>query len=453
MSSRPNMSVGSGKVIPPVDPSTWEYAEIRAALARRDIGAVYRHLIALGVTRRRIGELTGQTKSDVSEIVAGRPVTMYPLLERIAVRLGIPRGYMGLAYTEDVTCLGHTPSVGDEVDEAVKRRQFLATAGATAVGVPVLGQPQAWASREGITDPPRRIGMSDVRVYAATVKRLGVLDREAGGSAARPGLLATTRTGDALLQAQAGERVHLALRYAVSEAHRLAGWAAGDVGLLDYCRWHMDRSIRLVSDNRPRVAQTLCSTAAMEEQTGGADHALKLLQLAQVGTDESGDPQAGAVLHGLSASAYVALDRPDLARERVKRARAMFAQADSARSLPFFEFYGPGYGLLAAVQVKLGDHEQARRDVMAALKARPAFDRRCDALDTIVLATALLNGGEINRGIAATRDALRLVSEVASQRVRDRLEPLESALRIRRNSTCTDLAERARLVRLGEINE
>lgn len=434
--------------MPPVDPSFWERPQIRAALARRDIGAVYRELIAEGYTRRQLGELAGHGPSTVSEILAGRPVAMYPTLERIAVRLGIPRGYLGLAYSEDSTYPDHTPSVGDEVDEAVKRRQFLAAAGAVAVGAPVLGEPQAWTLTDVIQGPPQRVGMSDVRAFAATVRQLGVLDREAGGSAARSGLLATTRAGEAMLNAQASDLVRRQLRYAVSEAHRLAGWAAGDIGLLDHCRWHMDRSLRLASDHRPRMAQTLCSTADMEKQAGDPNHALKLLQLAQIGADESHDPQAIAVLHGLSAGAYVALDRPDLAKEQIKRARGLFAQADPSRSLPFFEFYGPGCGLLAAVQVKLGDHEQARHDVTAALQTRPAFDRRCDALDTIVLATALLNGGEVDLGITATQDALRLVAEVASQRVRDRLEPLETALRARNDSTCTDLADQARAVRL-----
>jgi len=35
-------------------------------------------------------------------LIAGRQVVSYYVLERIALRLNIPRGWMGLCYTDDV---------------------------------------------------------------------------------------------------------------------------------------------------------------------------------------------------------------------------------------------------------------------------------------------------------------------------------------------------------------
>lgn len=81
-----------------IDPVIWERPEMRAALCVRDIGGVYRLLQRAGVPQRRIAALTGQSQSDVSEIVSGRKVTSYDLLARIADGLGVPRGYLGLAY-------------------------------------------------------------------------------------------------------------------------------------------------------------------------------------------------------------------------------------------------------------------------------------------------------------------------------------------------------------------
>lgn len=78
----------------------------------------------------------------------------------------------------------------------------------------------------------------------------------------------------------------------------------------------------------------------------------------------------------------------------------------------------------------------------------PIYDVRCRALDTIVLATILINSGELRDGISETRRALDLVTAVGPQRVRDRLEPLERALAGRRDSTCQDLARRARTLRV-----
>jgi hypothetical protein len=45
-----------------------------------------------------------------------------------------------------------------------------------------------------------------------------------------------------------------------------------------------------------------------------------------------------------------------------------------------------------------------------------------------VLATILINSGELRDGINETCRALDLVTAVGSQRVRDRLEPMERAL-------------------------
>jgi hypothetical protein len=128
-----------------------------------------------------------------------------------------------------------------------------------------------------------------------------------------------------------------------------------------------------------------------------------------------------------------------------------FADAQPEASLPFFAFYDRGAGLLASVETKMVDYDAARADVLAALRTRPSYDIRCNALDTIVLATILINAGELRDGIRETGRALELVTQVGSQRVRDRLEPLEQALAVRRESTCTELARLVRALRVPPV--
>jgi transcriptional regulator with XRE-family HTH domain len=84
----------------------WQRKDMRRYLAARDIGSVYRLLQQHGVSQRAIAARTGQSQSEISEIIAGfRQVISYDLLERIAVGLGIPRGWMGLAYDADLVHL------------------------------------------------------------------------------------------------------------------------------------------------------------------------------------------------------------------------------------------------------------------------------------------------------------------------------------------------------------
>jgi transcriptional regulator with XRE-family HTH domain len=80
-----------------------EREDMRRFLAARDIGWVYRLLQRSGVSQRAIAARTGQSQSEISEIIAGyRQVVSYELLERIALGLGVPRGWMGLAYDHGV---------------------------------------------------------------------------------------------------------------------------------------------------------------------------------------------------------------------------------------------------------------------------------------------------------------------------------------------------------------
>jgi transcriptional regulator with XRE-family HTH domain len=79
--------------------------DMRQALATRDIAAIFRILSAYGMPQRQIAAMTEQSQSEISEILAGRTVIAYDLLARIADGLGIPRGYMGLAYDESTAPL------------------------------------------------------------------------------------------------------------------------------------------------------------------------------------------------------------------------------------------------------------------------------------------------------------------------------------------------------------
>ena len=92
-------AVGGEKPTPPIDPRLYDGSEVRRIVAERDIAGLYRALHDAGVPQRRIAELTGQSQSEVSEILKGRRrVLSYDLLVRIADRLGIPRELMGLSY-------------------------------------------------------------------------------------------------------------------------------------------------------------------------------------------------------------------------------------------------------------------------------------------------------------------------------------------------------------------
>ena len=64
--------VGSTKSAPLIGPALYRRDDVRPVLAERDIAALYLIHKDEGVPQRQIAELTGQSQSEVSDILAGR---------------------------------------------------------------------------------------------------------------------------------------------------------------------------------------------------------------------------------------------------------------------------------------------------------------------------------------------------------------------------------------------
>lgn len=137
---------GPEKPVPAIDPALYQRDDVRRILAALDIGALYRILQDAGVSQRQIAGLTGQSQSEVSEIVAGRrKVENHQLLKRIVTGLGILPERMGLswwgpdgrwygsegAYPGEGTAI-ETP---EGVSAAMLRRHLIAHGGRIIVGV------------------------------------------------------------------------------------------------------------------------------------------------------------------------------------------------------------------------------------------------------------------------------------------------------------------------------
>lgn len=149
------MNVSSGNA-QEIDPALWERPQMRQALAARDMATVYRLLQRIGVSQRHIAALTAQSQSEISEILKGRQVMAYEVLGRIADGLGIPRGYMGLAYDASSTALAGTAAdQRDDPGEDEQVRRLLAHAAQVTIGATV-GDAEEWAEPLPPRRPPSR---------------------------------------------------------------------------------------------------------------------------------------------------------------------------------------------------------------------------------------------------------------------------------------------------------
>lgn len=429
---------------------------MREALSKREISSVYRLLRQHGVSQRQIAAMTGQSQSEVSEILKGRQVMAYDVLTRISDGLGVPRGYMGLAYDEAtaIRVVGAADGQQAEEDESVKRRRFLAHAAQVTMGAAVFGSESgtAWASGPARTPAPGRIGMTDVRQVEAATRALRALDYQYGGGFCRDAVVAQLSWGQQMLESNGTELVKSRLFVALADLHSLAGWTSFDTGLLDSARGHFANALDLAKqgDNHPLVANVLYRMGRVYLHQEAPNDALKLFQLGQIAAQEAGSELAVAVLCANEAWAYAMMGNNDMASKLLGRTKDEFARADLVNAESCFKFFNETdvYAMIGTVHTVL-----AQQDVGHTKYAIPALNRAVESYDDDMarskafmlsaLATNHLIDGDIDQGARVGAKALDCAEGIKSARVKDRMRPMQvEAERRRNNADARDLADR-----------
>lgn len=429
-----------------LDPALFAAPVVRAALAGRDISQVYRLLVGAGIPQRRIAELTGQSQSEVSEILAGRQVQSYSVLVRIASGLGIPRGRMGLAYA-GVDLPPTSPE--EEVDEDMKRRALLAAGSVALFNAPVLGELLMLPTRPETPAPlPARVSASDVTALRALTRQLEGVARAWGGCAEMLTPVATR--AERLLPIPGAETVQRDLIISVAELHTVAGWAAFDAHQDDTARYHFARAMSLGGDAKDGLtfskAAYLAGVATAER--GHFNDGLKMLQLAQIRLDtvpvEPRTSELSSWLSVDSAAALARMGQPEAARCTLTAARGNWQppNADDAADMSW---------VTGLVEMHLGRPEVAQQLVSSSMQHwEGTADRRQAVLGEITLAALHVQAGE-PRGVQMAHQAIESVVVLRSVRARQRLCSLAEALETRPRADHAELAGRARQIASAQV--
>jgi transcriptional regulator with XRE-family HTH domain/tetratricopeptide (TPR) repeat protein len=431
-----------------VTPEVWEKQEMRNALAAREVSTIYKLLRRNGVSQRQIAAMTGQSQSEVSEILKGRQVMAYDVLVRIADGLGVPRGYMGLAYDEVTAARVAETREAPEAEEPenVKRRKFLAHAAAVAVGAHVLGADSgSWVSNPVLTPAPGRIGMTDVRQVEAATRALRSLDYQYGGGFCRDAVVAQLSWGQQMLSASGTDVVKQRLHVALADLHNLAGWTSFDIGLIDSARNHFGRALELAKSGNSNqlVANILYRMGRVYLHKESPDDALKMFQLGQIAAQESGSDLAVAVICANQAWAYAMMGHEDQTMKLIGRTRDEFARAGGGEAEDWVKFFNEDdvYAMIGTVHTVLAqkvDPKHTKYAIPALHRAISSYGddmARSKAFNLSFLATNHLLDGDIDHGAKIGHQAVDLAQHLKSRRVRDRLLPLKEEADKRRNYT------------------
>jgi transcriptional regulator with XRE-family HTH domain len=436
--------------VEPLDPAFFEDDGVRAALAARDIGTLYRLLGRVGVSQRQIAQLTGQSQSEVCEILKGRKVRDVWVLERIADGLGIPRARMGLSYGEQ----GPDPSsVEQEVDEEVKRRALLAATSAAALGhvVPGPGEPIKLALPTG-ESLPSRLGMSHVHEVRAVIDRLVGVQRYYGGQAGLFG--AAVRLYTRWMAVPAPEAIKARLGAVLAELHTEAGWCCYDEGLDG--TGYFTRALPLAhkAGDTYGITYAAWTAGATLVRNGHPNDALKLFQLGGFSaststraTPRADDPRLPTLIARLnlnSATAYALMGGHDQATRCLAEAHEGWEPRDA------FERGGMDRAT-AGIHLDLGQLDAAEQFAASAVRSYGEGHRRGRTMAELLLAEVHIRAGE-PQGLTLARQAIEGVSTLHSVAARqERLVPLAAALEARPGTDTRELARIARQVAATRI--
>jgi transcriptional regulator with XRE-family HTH domain len=411
----------------------------RRALAERDITTVYRLLTEAGVAQRQIAKWTGQSQSEVCEILRGRQVMAYDVLVRIADALDVPRGWMGLGYGEDASA---PPCPVEEVDEDVKRRVLLAVASVALVGSPVLGKLLHIPAPPATPTPlPARLGAVDVAAIKSLTTKLRTVTRAYGGGAEV--VTSVAQRSLPLMSVPASASLKAELGSALADLHTMAGWCCVDCGHDDNARAHFAQAMDLAGEagDGYQLVSALRHAGIQMRDAGAYNDDLKacqlgLIKLGVVSRDDARGQEQRAWLHGESAIALAAMGHREEAQRAIATAREW---------APATTFDTADLDLMTA-EMHLFLNRFDTAESMAAASTRTfGADRREGVLADIILATIHTRTREPDSTMLAQR-AINGVASLRSVRAQAALPALVQALDARSDSTSRDLAHHARRI-------
>jgi transcriptional regulator with XRE-family HTH domain/tetratricopeptide (TPR) repeat protein len=412
----------------------------RKALFQRGIAQVFRILRDAGVSQANIAVATGQKQSEISEIISGRQVQSVALLERIADGLGVPRGWMGLAYVPDLAPMTQKDlQTADLSDDNLLRHAITVLR-----GEPVFGPADPIRVMDTPTPTSRRVGPAEVQQVAAITQRFGRLAGDLGGVPMTRALTAHAQASEALLSAIMRDPVRKQLLAALSDAHRHAGYAAAGAGLRHLARQHFVRGMDCAgeADDLIRAVFALDALGRLEIDIGQPNEALKLFQL---GAAAARSALARSRLEYDCAWALGLMGVADETITALRRARDSH-QAMSDEPRPWTQMVTAMPHIEGCTYLALRRFDRAAAALAAAVDGAE-HAMACTVNNFGLLAAAQLRSGEIGTGLHTAQQVIRLAKRVRSVSVWNGLAPLQEAAAARRDSACQDLAREVAMLR------
>jgi hypothetical protein len=295
--------------------------------------------------------------------------------------------------------------------------------------------------------------MTDVKQVEAATRAMRALDYQFGGGGCRDAVIALLSWAQRLLGASGKEEVRQRLFRVLADLQNLAGWTTFDVGLLESSRSHFAAALgfAMQSGDSGLMSNIMYRIGRVYLHHGLANDALKWFQLGQFAAQDSGSELAVAVLCGNEAWAYAMMGDDVQATKLLGQSRDELTRANLAEAPDWARFYNDTdmYAMIGTVHNELSafDPRHAATAIPAFGQALACYDdsmTRSQAFTLTMLATSHLRQGNIDHGVQLGRKALMTAAAVKSQRVTDRLKPLQ--IEAAQQSSSSDSRELSHLI-------
>ncbi|WLS46763.1 helix-turn-helix transcriptional regulator [Micromonospora profundi] len=437
----------------------WSHQDVRAALAARDIGALFRLFTRYtGASQTRIGAAVGLEQGYVSRIIAGRKVTSIDVLERIADGCGMPdesRMTLGLAprqlsYRADMADHRNTRhsdlpanrSWREDVRAAaqlwegdVNRRELLRQTvfSSAAYTLPALRWFTATGTQPVTQEGRRTVGQPDIdtiREMTATYRRL---DNQHGGGHARDNITrylhreVTPLVAEGRYDPATGRK----LLAAVAELTQLAGWQAYDMAEHGLAQRYLTHALDLArnADDAGLGAEILAAMSHQATYLGHTATAVDLARAARQTAQRAGITVLTAEALVMEAHAHAAAREEHACATALHQAEHALDRADRSGDPQWLGYFDEAYlsAKFGHCFNALGLHRQAERFAARSLHMDERYVRG-KAFNLALLATTQARHGEPDRASVIGGQALTLVTQLKSARAVRYIRDLQTDL-------------------------
>ncbi|GAA0408060.1 hypothetical protein GCM10009530_70460 [Microbispora corallina] len=305
----------------------------------------------------------------------------------------------------------------------VERRRFLLDStfalGAGSAGI------VHWltkAPRERLSaDGPRRVGVSDVAAIREVTRSFSELDNRFGGGSIRGPVVRYLHTAvtPLLRDGSYGEGTGRALATAAAELTRLAGWMTYDLEQHGLAQRYLIQALGLARNagDHGLGGEILAGMSHQAVYIGHPRHGLDLARAAAAAAQRSGVFSLAAEARVLEAHAHARMGDAAACGVALHEAEVAFDRRSPTDEPPWIGYFDEAYmsAKVAHCLRDLGDGARAVRHARRSLRMDGRYVRG-KMFNLSLLASALVQQGEIEEACATAHSALDLAGGIQSAR-------------------------------------